>query len=88
MVKVRFRHQPRDVHELTEQQALVHLHNGLLYEGSDEELAALLAADPAEPEDAAPAPKVTEAPAPASTPKPTSKPAAAAPVTTSPATEA
>lgn len=50
-VKIRHRFQPRDEVEVDEQEAKVLKEQGLLYEGTDDELAALFAADPVGPLD-------------------------------------
>jgi len=78
MVEVRTKFQPRHLLEVPEQEAEVLAAQGLLYEGTDEDLAALLAADPTGPLD--PRPEVTTtdktpaksspAPAPAADAKP------------------
>ena len=50
-VKVRHRFQPRDEVEVDEQEAQVLREQGLLYDGTEEELAALFASDPVGPLD-------------------------------------
>jgi hypothetical protein len=54
MVKVRTKFQPRHEIEVPDQEAQVLQAQGLLYDGTDEELAALLAADPIGPFDPRP----------------------------------
>lgn len=83
MVEVRTKFQPRQLLEVPEQEAQVLRDQGLLWEGSDEELAALLASDPIGPLD--PRPEVT-ATAPEKAAAKSSAPAAtAAPVDAKPA---
>lgn len=54
MVKVRTRFQPRHELEVSDQEAQVLEAQGLLYDGGDDGLAALLAADPVGPFDPKP----------------------------------
>lgn len=54
MVEVRTKFQPRHLLEVPDQEAQVLKAQGLLYEGTEEDLAALLAADPVGPFDARP----------------------------------
>lgn len=61
MVEVRTKFQPRQLLEVPEQEAEVLAAQGLLYEGNDEDLAALLASDPTGPLD--PRPEVAATPA-------------------------
>lgn len=54
MAQVRTRFQPRHLLEVSDQEAQVLEAQGLLYDGTDEDLAALLAADPVGPLDPKP----------------------------------
>jgi len=65
MVTVRTKLQPREQLEVSEQEAQVLESQGLLYEGSEQDLAQLLAADPAGPLDPRPAPSAAPDKAPA-----------------------
>jgi hypothetical protein len=65
MVKVRTRFQPRHELAVPEQEAQVLEAQGLLYDGTDEDLAALLAADPVGPFDPRPEPAAPQDKAPA-----------------------
>lgn len=65
MAQVRTRFQPRHLLEVSDQEAQVLSAQGLLYEGTDEDLAALLAADPVGPLDPRPAAAAQQEKAPA-----------------------
>jgi hypothetical protein len=74
-VKVRTKFQPRHELEVPEQEAQVLEAQGLLYDGTDEDLAALLASDPVGPFD--PRPEPAAPPAKTATVPADAKPAAA-----------